>query len=120
MSIYFESESGETLWNPSNDVGFLFIDQVRMIEKLLSFDSGIHFSEGDTLVIDKYQYQLFVSHFVTYICRTNNEPLKLLLSGCVSIIISIAMKLNVASENSNETISDLVAKAIQIKNKLNA
>lgn len=76
MSMYFEL-GDETLWNPSNGAGRLFMRQVEAFEAELGLPSGIgqgkHGGDPDTLAVDPVAYAEFVRGLVAWHCGTSHS-----------------------------------------------
>lgn len=100
MSMYFVSNSGETLWNPSNRVGLLFLRQIRVIEEVYGMDSGMAFKDGDTIELNRDKLSRFLNEILSILDRNNHKVTPVLLSGCLSIAIALAIKADIKINDS--------------------
>lgn len=100
MSMYFVSNSGETLWNPSNRVGLLFLRQIRVIEEVYGMDSGMAFKDGDTIELNRDKLSRFLNEILSILDRNNHKVTPILLRGCLSIAIALALKADIKINDS--------------------
>lgn len=100
MSMYFVSNSGETLWNPSNRVGLLFLRQIRVIEEVYGMDSGMAFQDGDTIELNRDKLSRFLNEILSILDRNNHKVTPILLRGCLSIAIALALKADIKINDS--------------------
>ena len=83
MSIFFE-QGGQTIWNPLNSTGLLFVENVRALEQCVHMTSGIGAISSDEVMIDSEQLQLFLRTVIGQSAR--NQSLAILVRGvCVHI-----------------------------------
>lgn len=109
MSIFFEA--GETdLWNPSNNVGRLYVGQARLFETLLGTASGISDVTSDTVYVDKSVFSEFVGA-LTQLHEGSNHPVyRNLMRGFVATSLILARRANLPSpdpEDLRDLVSDL-------------
>ncbi len=101
MSMYFDI-GDETLWNPSNGAGRLFLRQVEVFESELKLASGIgqgrHSGDPDTLEVDPALYASFVHGLVAWHCRTVHSVILALSEGFVATAVALARRAGVEVE----------------------
>ncbi|MFH8789242.1 DUF6086 family protein [Streptomyces roseoverticillatus] len=97
MSMYFDV-GDETLWNPSNGAGRLFLRQLEVFEAELELSSGIRQGSSDsdcdpdTLEIDPAVYADFVRGLVAWHCRTRHSVILALSEGFVATAVALARR----------------------------
>lgn len=95
MSMYFDI-GDETLWNPSNGAGRLFLRQLEVFEAELNLPSGIgqgkHRGDPDTLEVDPAAYTEFVRELVACHCRTAHSVILALSEGFVATAVALARR----------------------------
>ncbi|MFE6129839.1 DUF6086 family protein [Streptomyces sp. NPDC056437] len=95
MSMYFDM-GDETLWNPSNGAGRLFLRQVAVFEAELKLPSGIgqgrYWGDPDTLEVDRAVYEEFARELVTWHCRTGHSVILALSEGFVATAVALARR----------------------------
>ncbi|CAL9366087.1 DUF6086 family protein [Streptomyces sp. enrichment culture] len=95
MSMYFEL-GDETLWNPSNGAGRLFMRQVGVFEAELGLPSGIgqgkHWGDPDTLDVDPVAYTEFVRGLVAWHCGTSHSVTLALSEGFAATAVALARR----------------------------
>ncbi|WP_157977390.1 DUF6086 family protein [Streptomyces triticisoli] len=103
MSMYFDI-GDETLWNPSNGVGRLFLRQVEVFEVELELPSGIgqdkYRGDPDTLEVDPVVYEEFTRKLVTWHCRTGHSVMLALSEGFVATAVALARRAGIEVEMS--------------------
>lgn len=101
MSVYFDI-GDETLWNPSNGAGRLFLSQVAVFEAELKLPSGIgqgkYWSDPDTLEIDPVAYEEFVHGLVAWHCRTSHSVILALSEGFVATALALARRAGIETQ----------------------
>ncbi|WP_051740478.1 DUF6086 family protein [Streptomyces xylophagus] len=101
MSMYFDV-GDETLWNPSNGAGRLFLRQVEVFAAELDLPSGIgqgrHGSDPDTLEVDPAAYADFVRELVAWHCRTGHSVILALSEGFVATAVALARRAGIEVE----------------------
>jgi len=101
MSMYFDI-GDETLWNPSNGAGRLFLRQVEVFEAELKLPSGIgpgkHWGDPDTLEVDPAVYAEFARSLVTWHCRTGHSVIVALSEGFVATAVALARRAGIELE----------------------
>lgn len=87
MSMNFDL-GDETLWNPSNGAGRLFLRQLDVFETELNLPSGIgqgkYWGDPDTLEVDPAAYAEFVRALVARHCRIGHSVILALSEGFVA------------------------------------
>lgn len=101
MSMYFDI-GDETLWNPSNGAGRLFLRQVEVFEAELNLPSGIgqgkYWGDPDTLEVDPVVYEEFVRGLVVRHCRTGHSVILALSEGFVATAVALARRAGIELE----------------------
>ncbi|MFD3497991.1 DUF6086 family protein [Streptomyces sp. NPDC058676] len=101
MSMYFDT-GGETLWNPSNGAGRLFLRQVEVFEAELELASGIgqgkYGGDADTLEVDPVVYAEFTRGLVAWHCRTGHSVILALSEGFVATAVVLARRAGIEVE----------------------
>ncbi|WP_418957353.1 DUF6086 family protein [Streptomyces tritici] len=101
MSMYFEI-GDETLWNPSNGAGRLFLRQVEVFEAELGLPSGIgpgrYPGDPDVLGIDPVVYAAFVRALAARHCRTGHSVILALSEGFVATAVALARRARIDVE----------------------
>lgn len=101
MSMYFDV-GDETLWNPSNGAGRLFLRQIEVFEAELGLPSGIgqgkYWGDPDTLAIDPVAYEEFARALVAWHCRTSHTLILTLSEGFVATALALARRVGIAVE----------------------
>jgi hypothetical protein len=101
MSMYFDI-GDETLWNPSNGAGRLFLRQVEVFESELKLASGIgqgeNWGDPDTLEVDPALYADFVHGLVAWHCRTGHSVILALSEGFVATALALARRAGIEVE----------------------
>jgi hypothetical protein len=101
MSMYFDI-GDETLWNPSNGAGRLFLRQVEVFEAELKLPSGIgqgrYWGDPDTLAVDPAVYAEFVRGLVAWHCRTGHSVILALSEGFVATAVALARRAGIEVE----------------------
>ncbi|MDG4861137.1 DUF6086 family protein [Streptomyces sp. T-3] len=101
MSIYFDV-GDETLWNPSNGAGRLFLRQIEVFEAELGLASGIgqgkYWGDPDTFEVDVAAYAEFVRGLVAWHCRTGHSQILALSEGFVAIAVALVRRAGIAVE----------------------
>ncbi|MFL9655075.1 DUF6086 family protein [Streptomyces sp. PB17] len=101
MSMYFGID-GETLWNPSNGAGRLFLRQLDVFEAEVDLPSGIgqgtYWGDPDTLEVDPAAYADFVHALVARHCRTGHSVILALSEGFVATAVALARRAGIDVE----------------------
>ncbi|MFE9927281.1 DUF6086 family protein [Streptomyces sp. NPDC005774] len=101
MSMYFDI-GDETLWNPSNGAGRLFLRQVEVFEAELKLPSGIgqgkYSGDPDTLEVDPVVYAEFVRGLVAWHCRTGHSVILALSEGFAATAVALARRAGIEME----------------------
>ncbi|MEU3889446.1 DUF6086 family protein [Streptomyces sp. NPDC029041] len=100
MSMYFDM-GDETLWNPSNGAGRLFVRQVEVFEAELGLPSGIgheHAGDPDTLEVDPAVYAEFARRLVAWHGRTGHSVILALSEGFVATAVALARRAGIEVE----------------------
>ena len=86
----------ETLWEPSNGAGRLFLRQVEVFEAELKTPSGIgqgkYWGDPGTLDVDPAVYADFVRGLVAWHCRTGHSVILALSEGFVATAVALARR----------------------------
>ncbi|MFE2566734.1 DUF6086 family protein [Streptomyces mirabilis] len=101
MSMYFDI-GDETLWNPSNGAGRLFLRQVEVFEAELKLASGIgqgkYWGDPDTLGVDPAVYAEFARGLVAWHCRTGHSVILALSEEFVATAVALARRAGIEVE----------------------
>ncbi|WP_411152031.1 DUF6086 family protein [Streptomyces sp. A30] len=101
MSMYFDI-GDETLWNPSNGAGRLFLRQIEVFEAELNLPSGIgqgkYWGDPDTLEVDPAVYAEFARGLVAWHCRTGHAVILALSEGFVATAVALARRAGIEVE----------------------
>ncbi|MFI5976215.1 DUF6086 family protein [Streptomyces sp. NPDC051452] len=101
MSMYFDM-GDETLWNPPNGVGRLFLREVEVFEAELKLPAGIgqgkYWGDPDTLEVDPAVYAEFARGLVAWHCRTGNPVILALSEGFVATAVALARRAGIEVE----------------------
>ncbi|MEE1664359.1 DUF6086 family protein [Streptomyces sp. WAC07094] len=101
MSMYFDV-GDETLWNPSNGAGRLFMRQVEVFEAELKLPSGIgqgrYWGDPDTFEVDPAVYAVFVRGLVAWYCRTGHSVIRALSEGFTATAVTLARRAGIDME----------------------
>ncbi|MFG3105203.1 DUF6086 family protein [Streptomyces tendae] len=101
MSMYFDVD-GETLWNPSNGAGRLFLRQVEVFEAELDLPSGIgqgkYWGDPDTLEVVPAVYADFARSLVDWYCGTGHSVILALSEGFVATAVALARRAGIEVE----------------------
>ncbi|WP_329021525.1 DUF6086 family protein [Streptomyces sp. NBC_00690] len=84
MSCYL-AISGQDVWNPSNRVAEIFVGHARVVARAYSMESGIGEIIDDECEIDHRLFLEFISSLATSHERSNNQPLRELLEGVITV-----------------------------------
>ncbi|CAL9311194.1 DUF6086 family protein [Streptomyces sp. SudanB182_2057] len=95
MSMNFDI-GDETLWNPSNGAGRLFLRQVEVFEAELGLPSGIgpgkYWGDPSTLEVDPAVFAEFAGGLVAWHCRTGHAVINALSEGFAATVIALARR----------------------------
>ncbi|GAA0958464.1 DUF6086 family protein [Actinocorallia libanotica] len=83
MSQYFEAGE-ETVWNPSNGVGLLFIRSSEALALAVDAPTGITASGADEWVIDMPVFEKFVGELVSRYQQSTHLILRSLMEGFIA------------------------------------
>ncbi|WP_371749998.1 DUF6086 family protein [Streptomyces sp. NBC_01283] len=101
MSMYFDV-GDETLWNPSNGAGRLFLRHVEVFEAELGLPSGIgqgeNWCDPDTLEVDPVAYEEFARGLVAWHCRVGHSVVLTLSEGFVATALALARRAGIEVE----------------------
>ncbi|MGW5328271.1 DUF6086 family protein [Streptomyces sp. NPDC004014] len=99
--MYFDI-GDETVWNPSNGAGRLFMRQIEVFEAELELPSGIgqgkYWGDPDTLEVDPAVYADFVHGLVDRHCRTRHSVILALSEGFVATAVALARRAGIEVE----------------------
>ncbi|MFJ8555482.1 DUF6086 family protein [Streptomyces sp. NPDC093676] len=92
----------ETLWNPSNGAGRLFMRQVEVFEAELKLPSGIgqgrYWGDPDTFEVDPAVYAVFVRGLVAWYCWTGHSVIRALSEGFTATAVTLARRAGIDVE----------------------
>ncbi|WP_051767472.1 DUF6086 family protein [Streptomyces sp. NRRL S-37] len=101
MSMYFDL-GDETLWNPSNGAGRLFMRQVEVFEAELGLPSGIgqgrYWRDPDVLEVDPVAYAEFVRGLVVWHRETRHSVILTLSEGFAATAVALARRAGIEVE----------------------
>jgi len=81
---------GRSVWEPSLEVGYCFVAQVRALENLIGTDSGIGSIESDEVNVDEQTLVDFIDKTLMRLENTNNGSLFMRVVGCLQIMYRLA------------------------------
>ncbi|MGO4430062.1 DUF6086 family protein, partial [Streptomyces sp. MCAF7] len=84
MSCFFQIE-GKDVWNPSNFVAQLFIEEARALARSMGLESGIGDIVDDECELSTAEFLAFTAALTKRHWNTNNPTLKDLLSAVTGI-----------------------------------
>ncbi|MFE9571052.1 DUF6086 family protein [Streptomyces sp. NPDC006692] len=108
MSCYFQVEEYE-VWNPSNSVARLFLQQATSISELVDHPSGLCEIIEDECEIDPRTFSSFVDAIASTYQATNNEVLKSLIEGFASVASVLVERINGAAPSRRPELSEVWA-----------
>ena len=73
--------AGRSIWEPSLRIGYCFIAQVRSIEQLINFPSGISPIIADEVTIEVAPLEIFLGRCLEELEKRNNSELAALMIG---------------------------------------
>lgn len=91
VSCYFQVD-GNDVWNPSNSVARLFVDQGGSLSRLLNVKSGIGDIVEDECRVDRQAFEVFTALLVVKYQEANNAALQSLLSGFIPIALVLVQR----------------------------
>ena len=101
MSMYFDA-GDETLWNPSNGAGRLFLRQLELFEAELKLPSGIgqgkYWGDPDTLEVEPAAFAEFTHALVAWHCRTGHPVILALSEGFAATAVALARRAGIEVE----------------------
>ncbi|KJY43636.1 hypothetical protein VR41_02390 [Streptomyces sp. NRRL B-1568] len=86
MSCYFQVNE-EDLWNPSNSVARLFLEQADTLSRLVGKDSGLSPIIEDECEINLSEFINFTDSLVKAYQDSNNKAFRSLLCGFISVAL---------------------------------
>lgn len=111
MSIFFEAGDVD-LWNPSNNVGRLFVHQARVFEAMLDTRSGVSDVSSDTVQIEPKAFAEFVESLVQLHDNSNHDVYRNLMRGFIGTALVLASRAGAALDahgSSDGELADLAA-----------
>jgi hypothetical protein len=104
MSCYFQA--GELdLWNPSNSVARLFIEQSKTLARIVGTEPGLGPIIEDECEIDPEGFSDFVSALLAAYQRSNNGALKSMMAGVLGISLVLLERGDWQVSNSVEDVT---------------
>ncbi|GHH12033.1 DUF6086 family protein [Streptomyces rubradiris] len=101
MSMNFDI-GDETLWNPSNSAGRLFLRQVGVFEAELGLPSGIgpgkYWGDPSTLEVDPAVFARFTRGLVAWYCQTGHAVIHALSEGFAATVVALARRAGIDVE----------------------
>lgn len=94
MSCYFQVGDHE-VWNPSNSLARAFLGQADALSRLVREDTGLGEIVEDECEIDPVAFPAFVDALVKAYQDSNNEALRALLKGFVSVALVLVDRMEV-------------------------
>ncbi|MET9552306.1 DUF6086 family protein [Streptomyces sp. NPDC006645] len=94
MSQYFDI-GDQTLWNPSNGVARLFMNQVALYEAEVGLPSGIGPMKADECQIDPIAFTAFVDALLAWRSETRHAVMVTLSEGFVATVLALAGRANI-------------------------
>ena len=79
----------EIIWSPGLDVGNLFLDQLKALEKIIDHKSGIDSFLADELEVDQAVLEPFINIVLERLEKTNSGPYFALVQGSLQIAIAL-------------------------------
>ncbi|MEV5969937.1 DUF6086 family protein [Streptomyces sp. NPDC051921] len=89
MSQYVDMD-GETLWNPANKAGNLFLRHVRLWEEELGLPSGIGEMANDEIDVAREPFTAFVAALVAHQRATGHGVVLALSEGFAGTVLALA------------------------------
>ncbi|QLE72837.1 hypothetical protein FGW37_15695 [Streptomyces rectiverticillatus] len=86
MSCYFQANDTD-IWNPSNSVARLFLEQAGNLSNLMGVESGLGPVIEDECEIDFTAFTKFVDSLVKSYQQSNNSAFRSLIGGFVSVAL---------------------------------
>lgn len=86
LSCYFQV-GDDDVWNPSNSLARVFLGQADVLSRLIGKDTGLGDIVEDECEIDPQVFLAFVDALVKRYQESNNETLRALLKGFVSVAL---------------------------------
>ena len=103
--------NGQQLWSPSLQVGRLFADQMKAIERLVDQQSGVDGALADTMEIDAPAFEAFIQRALQTLEGANNGPLLAMAAGCLEVAIALNVKITGRWPDVSERLKPLVTHA---------
>ncbi|MEV0610179.1 DUF6086 family protein [Polymorphospora rubra] len=92
MSCYFQVGE-QIVWNPSNGVAHLFVDQSMAISRLIGHESGVGAIIQDECQIEVDAFQRFVQLLVNTYQESNHTVLRALVRGYLGMSLALAARI---------------------------
>jgi len=83
------SSDNRDVWEPSLAVGYLFVDQIHSLERLVGLESGVSPVVSDEVTIDPARFQSFIKGCLRILETSNNGPLVAMTAGPLLIAIAL-------------------------------
>ncbi|GAA1108456.1 MULTISPECIES: DUF6086 family protein [Streptomyces violaceusniger group] len=91
MSCYFQVGDRD-LWNPSNSVATLFLDQAEAFSRLVGHSSGLGPIVEDECQVDVARFQKFTGLLVKRYQDSNNRTLRSLTEGFIVVSLVLVQR----------------------------
>jgi len=91
MGFVFELDEQRS-WNPSYNVGWVYVEQLRTLERLFGLRSGVEYTAKETLRLDLPVLQRFVDWVLRVLPTIEERALLVLVAGCCQVTIALLDK----------------------------
>ena len=88
MGVIVSSDNRE-VWEPSLAVGYLFVDQLHSLERLIGLESGVSPVTSDEVTIDSIRFEAFIRGCLRKLEETDHRALVVLVAGCLQLAIAV-------------------------------
>lgn len=116
MSCYFQVAE-EDVWNPSNSLARAFLGQADVLSQLIGRDTGLGDIIEDECEIDPSAFSTFVDSLVKTYQESNNDALKALLKGFVSVALVLVERMGAEASSIRPEFADMWATESEIQAK---
>jgi hypothetical protein len=95
------------VWNPSNSLARAFLGQAEVLSRLIGRDTGLGEIVEDECEIDPTLFPAFVDALVKAYQETNNEALRALLKGFVSVALVLVDRMGAEATSIKPEYADM-------------